>query len=282
MVTCLNNPPGKKVVPRALRRASFPGRFLAPVACEDAVDYVPLLSVALRPVRAHAEHLPHSSLPVLAQRPHALAHHFNGCPPQQVERQVLENRPPVASPLLCCNGPAAREDLARFEPSLHRARRQGLLGQRDPLRQGPFLRLIGPSGQLPEGHHHLTRGHWGHIQSGRPLPCHRVQTWVLDHAFVVLDDLLHQIRWLGLGLRLGPGVHEEPVHVLNNPPGKKVVARAGPPSPDESCCTVVGSSLRVQLRLKPSPLYSGLYSFWLNSCVQVRLKPSLNPILPNP
>ena len=110
---------------------------------------------------------------------------------------------------------------------------QGLLGQRDPLRRGPLLRLIGPSGQLPEGHNHLTRGHWGHIQSSRPLPRHRVQTWVLDHAFVVLDrdDLLHQIRWLGLrlGLRLGPGVHEEPVHLLNNPPGKKVVVRAAPP-----------------------------------------------------
>ena len=151
------------------------------------------------------------------------------------------------------------------KPSLHRVRGQGLLGQRDPLRLGPGLGLIGPSGQLPEGHNHLTRGHWGHIQSSRPLPRHRVQTWVLDHAFVVLDrdDLLHQIRWLGLGLglRFGPGVHEEPVHLLNHPPGKKVVPRALP-----------GRVL----------LYSGWYSFWLkSSCTgsaQAVPKPySLNP-----
>ena len=238
MVTCLNTPPGKKVVPRALRRSSFPGRFYR-VVCEDAVDYVPLLPVVLRPVRAHAEHLVYSSPPVFAQRPHALTHHLNGCPPQNFKvARLLKDRPPAAP--LFRDLPAAREDVARLEPSLHRGVRQGLLGQRDPLRREPLLRLIGPRGQLIEGHNHLTRGHFGHSQSSRPLPRHRVQTWVLDHAFVVLDrdDLLHQIRWLGLGLRLGPGVHEEPVHLLNNPPGKKSSPERAP-----SCCTVVGSTL---------------------------------------
>ena len=106
-------------------------------------------------------------------------------------------------------------------------------------------------------------GHFGHSQSGRPLPRHPVQTWVLDHAFVVLDrdDLFHQIRWLGLGLRLGPGVHGEPVHLLNNPAGKKVVARAAP---------FAGRTL----------LHSGLYSFGSSLVYRFGSSASPKPYIP--
>ena len=211
-------------------------------------------------MHACGEHSPHFSPPMFAQRPHILEHHLPGRPPQKVERQILEISPPVAP--LFRDGPTAREDVARPEPSLHRIRGQDNFCESDPFRRRPGLGLIGPRGQLQEGHNHLTRGHFGHSQSVRPLPRHPVQTWVLDHAFVVLDrdDLFHQIRWLGLGLRLGPGVHEEPVHLLNNPAGKKVVPPSGPP--------FVGRVL--------------LYSFGSSPRVQVRLKPPLNPILPNP
>ena len=78
------------------------------------------------------------------------------------------------------------------------------------------------------------------------------------------------------------------VTCLNKPPGKKKKKGRPPSGPLRRSSLVVQRLVQfwlkscVQVRLKPSLLYSGLYSFWLKSCVQVRLKPSLNPILPNP
>ena len=223
MVTCLKPPPGKK----GRRPSGAP--FVGQAFRADS-------TVTELPVHACGEHSPYFSPPMFAQRPHVLEHQLPGRPPQIFERQVLQSRPAVA--LQFRDGPAAHEDVARLEPSLHRIRDQDNFCKSHPFRRGPGLGLVGPRGQLQEGHNHLTRGHLGHSQSSSPLPCHPVQTWVLDHAFVVLDrdDLFHQILGLGLGLRLGPGVHEKPVHVLNNPPGKRSSPERAP-SPVESCCT---------------------------------------------
>ena len=84
---------------------------------EAVVDYLPLLPVAPRPVRARAERSPDVPPPVFAQ--HALEHRVAGILPQNFERRDLEVRPLLGFPFRRAL-PAAREDVARLEPTLHR------------------------------------------------------------------------------------------------------------------------------------------------------------------